>query len=169
MTALYILAQEHRALAERLQDLDLDEQTLLDTLEGEAGALEEKATSVAFVVRNLEAFAAAMKDAEASIAKRRKATDARAERLREYLHSSLKRAGIKRVEHPMLSLALKGKAASVVIFDEAQIPAEFMDTPAPPPPPPAKPAKLRIAAALKLGNDVPGAKLGDDTTRLEIA
>ena len=164
--ALYPLAQEHRALAERLQDLDLDAQTVADTLEAESGALEVKATNVAFVVRNLEASAAAMKEAEAAIAKRRKAAESRAESLREYLHSSMRHAGIKRVEHPMLSLALKGKAASVVIFDEAQIPAEYMDTP---PPPPAKPAKARIAAALKQGHDIPGARLGDDVTRLEIA
>ena len=166
MTALYILAEQHRALAARLLDMDMDDATLIDTLESEAGELEAKATATAFVVRNIEAAAVAMKDAEASIAKRRKAAEARADRLREYLLDSMQRAGIKRVEHPMLTLAVKGKAASVMIFDEAQLPAAFMDQP---PAPAQKPNKTRIGAALKIGQDVPGAKLGDDVTRLEIA
>jgi hypothetical protein len=166
MTALFILAEQHRALAERLTDLDLDDQTIADTLEAEAGELEAKATATAMVVRNMEAAAAAMKEAEASIAKRRKAAEARADKLRAYLLDNLHRAGIKRVDHPMLSLAIKGKAASVVILDEAQLPAEFMDQP---PPPAPKPSKTRIGAAIKAGQEVPGAKLGDDTVRLEIA
>lgn len=42
MTALFILAKEHRALADKLHDLDLDDQTIADTLEGESGDLVEK-------------------------------------------------------------------------------------------------------------------------------
>ena len=40
MTALYELAAEYRADAEKLADMDLDEQTLADTLEGLGGELE---------------------------------------------------------------------------------------------------------------------------------
>ena len=166
MTALFVLAQEHHALAERLQDMELDEQTITDTLEAEAGALEAKATATAMVVRNLEATAAAIKEHEGLMAKRRKALEKRADNLRAYLLANMLHAGLKKVEHPMLTLAVKGKAASVVILDEAQIPAEFMDQP---PPPPPKVSKSRIGAAIKSGREVPGAKLGDDTARLEIA
>lgn len=166
MTALYILAEQHRALAERLTDLDLDDVTVANTLESEAGELEAKVTATGMVVRNLEAAAAAMKEAEASISKRRKAAETRAENLRNYLLDSLVRAGIKRVDHPMLAVAVKGKAASVVILDEAQLPSEFMDQP---PPPPPKPSKTKISAAIRAGREVPGAKLGDDVVRLDIA
>ena len=165
MTALYVLAQEHRALADKLADMDLDAETIADTLEAEAGALETKATATAMVVRNLESTADAIAQAEEQLSKRKRAYMARAESLRQYLKQQMQHAGIKRIDHPMLTLAIKGKAAAVQILDEAQIPAEFMDTP---PPPPQKPAKARIAAALKAGRDVPGAKLGDDVTRLEI-
>ena len=47
MTALYLLAEEYRAAAEKLADLDLDEQTVADTLESLAGSVEVKATNVA--------------------------------------------------------------------------------------------------------------------------
>lgn len=166
MTALFVLAQEHHTLAARLQDMELDEQTIADTLEAESGALEAKATATAMVARNLESVAAAIKEHEAAMAARRKALEKRAEHLRAYLLANMLHAGIKKVEHPMLTLAVKGKAASVVVFDEAQIPAEFMDQP---PPPPPKVSKTRIGAALKAGATVPGAKMGDDVYRLEIA
>lgn len=165
MTALYVLAHEHRALAERLSDLEIDEQTMLDTLESEAGELEAKATATAMVVRNMEATAAAIKDAEAAMKRRRDALEKRANSLRSYLMAALLHAGIKRVDHPMLALAVKGKAPGVVVLDEAQVPAEFFDQP---PPPPMKLSKARIGAAIKAGREVPGAKLGDDTHRLSI-
>lgn len=166
MTALYVLAQEHHALAESLTNLDLDEQTIADTLEAEACALEAKATATAMVVRNIEATAAAIKEAEGAMKKRREALERRANSLRDYLLRSMLHAGIKRVDHPMLSLAVKGKAASVVVLDEAQVPDEFFDQP---PPPAKRLSKSRIGAAIKAGREVPGAKLGDDMHRLEVA
>ena len=40
MTSLYDIAAEYRQTADKLADLDLDEQTISDTLEGMSGALE---------------------------------------------------------------------------------------------------------------------------------
>jgi hypothetical protein len=54
----------------------------------------------------------------------------------------------------------------VSIFDEKQIPAEFMRTPEPKPPVPV-PNKKAIAEAIKAGIDVPGAKIVK-SDRLEI-
>ena len=65
MTALYELAAEYRADCEKLADMDMDEQTLADTLEGLSGELEVKAQNVIMFTRNLEATAAAIKEAEA--------------------------------------------------------------------------------------------------------
>jgi hypothetical protein len=166
VTQLYLLAQEYRSLAERLADLDMDPLTIADTLEAEAGALEAKCTATAMVCRNIEATAAAIKEAEGEMKRRREAMERRADALRRYLLESMLHAGIKRVDHPMLTLAIKGKAASVQIIDEAQVPAEYCDQP---PAPPPKVSKSRIAAAIKAGREVPGAKLGDDDKRLEIA
>lgn len=47
MTALFQLAAEHRALSDKLHDLDLDDQTIADTLESEGGDLVEKCKNVA--------------------------------------------------------------------------------------------------------------------------
>jgi hypothetical protein len=55
---LFEIASEYRADAAKLEDLDLDETTLSDTLEAISGDLETKCMNTAFVARNLEATAA---------------------------------------------------------------------------------------------------------------
>ena len=93
MTALFILAKEHRALADKLHDLDLDDQTIADTLEGESGDLVEKGKNVAAVFRNLESDAKQIEEAEQQLAARRQAIEKRAESLKQYLKTSMEMAG----------------------------------------------------------------------------
>jgi hypothetical protein len=165
MTALYVLAQEHRALAERLADLEVDPQTIADTLEGEALPLEQKAIAVAMVARNFEELSESIRHAIDTMKKRQDAAKKRAEALRAYLLTNMLAAGIKSADSPMLCVSVKGKPASVEVFDAAQIPAEFFDKP---PPPDPTLNKARVSAAIKAGTDVPGAKLSEQNFRLEI-
>ncbi len=164
MTALYEIAAEYRAAAEKLAELDLDAQTITDTLEGLSGDVETKAQNVAFFVRNLEATAAAIKQAEADMAARRKAMENRADGLKRYIFESMTVAGIEKIECPHFRLAIKNNPAAVDVFEPGLVPASFMRTPEPPPPALDKTA---IKEALKAGQDVPGARLTSGQ-RLEI-
>jgi hypothetical protein len=161
---LYDIAAAFRADADKLADLDLDEQTLADTLEGMAGELEAKATNTAFVIRNLEASAAAIKEAEVKMAERRKALENRAARVKDWLHAALLVAGVHKIECPYFKLAVRENPPAVEIYEPGTIPPEFMTQPVAPPP---SPNKTAIAGALKAGIEVPGAKLTRGT-RLEI-
>lgn len=162
---LYELAGEYRQAAIALSDMELDEQVINDTLDGLSGALETKATNVAYFVRNLEATAAQIKDAEKQMADRRKAMENRAERIREYLKSNMEIAGISEISCPHFKLAIRKNPPSVVIDSESQIPEEYM-VQAPPPPP--APDKKLIAKAIKDGFEVSGCHLDASKTRLEI-
>lgn len=162
--ALYQLADLYLADLKQLEDLDLDDQTVADTLEGLSGELEVKATNVAMFCRNLEASAEAIKNAETVMANRRKAIERRAERIRQYLKENMERTGILKIEGPHFALAIKKNPPAVVIEDDAQIPECFMVKPEPPKPYPDKKA---IAAEIKGGGAVPGAFLSQGT-RLDI-
>ena len=164
MNALYNIAAEYRAAAEKLAELDLDAETIVDTLEGLSGDLETKAQNVAFLARNLESTAAAIKQAEADMAARRKAMENRADGLKRYIFESMKFAGIEKIECPHFRLSIKNNPAAVDVFEPGLVPASFMRTPEPPPPAPDKTA---IKEALKAGQDVPGARLTSGQ-RLEI-
>jgi hypothetical protein len=164
MSNLYEIAHAFRADAAKLADLDLDEQTLADTLEAMSGELEAKATNTAFVIRNLEASAAAIKEAESQMAARRKALENRAARIKDYLLANMMVAGIQKIECPFFKLAVRENPPAVEIYEPGTIPAEFMTQPVAPPPAPNKTA---IAGALKAGIEVPGCKLTRGV-RLEI-
>lgn len=156
MTTLYEIAADYRDMAARLADLDLPDDVVADTLEAEGGELQVKASNVGFVCRNLEASAAAIKDAEAQMAARRKALENRAARLRAYLLDSMTLAGVDKIESPYFAIAIRKNPPSLEVLDEAQVPTGYFTSP--PPPPPALDRKL-ILTALKEGVDVPGCRI----------
>ena len=164
MTQLYVIADEYIAAAQRMEDLELDQQTIADTLEGLSGALEVKASSVAMVIQNMEATAKAIEQARQKMDARRKAIENRAESLRDYLKAQMERTGITRIESPYFVLAIQKNPPRVVVDAESLIPREFMySAPAPPP----EPIKKMIADAIKAGAEVPGVHL-EQGTRLAI-
>jgi hypothetical protein len=161
---LYEIAKEFRQITDVLMDAGCDEQTLLDTLEGERWPLEVKAQNYAFVIRNLEASAEAIKAAEKQMADRRKAIENRARYMAERLKTGMEIAGVSKLECPYFAISIQKNPPSVDVFEPALVPAEFMTQPEPPP---AVPNKAAIKDAIKAGRDVPGAMLAQGT-RLAI-
>ena len=163
MTALYVIAQEYQSAARALADLDLDPQTVADTLESMSGDLELKSQNVAMMVRSMESDAAAVAQWAQDALARAQAIEKRAEALRDYLKRSREACGVTKVEGPGVSIGFR-KSSAVVGDDEAQVPAEFFV--AKPPPPPAL-SKTLIGNALKAGREVPGARI-EHRTNLQI-
>lgn len=155
MTALYLIANEYRAAAEQLADLDLPPEVVADTLESMSGELETKAQSVAFMVRNLESTVDAINAFTKAQQARAKAMEHRAEALRAYLARCMEATGIQKIEGPGIKLSFR--ASSAVVIDGVDlIPAAYMRQPETPPPAPDKKA---IADAIKAGAEVPGAHI----------
>jgi len=163
--SLYEIAAAYRADAARLQDIDLPAEVVTDTLDAMSGELEVKAQSVVMYARNLQATAAAIKEAEEQMAKRRKAIESRAKHLLEYVQGCMETAEVQRIECPHFRLAIQSKPPSVDVYEPGLLPMEYMRTPEAPPPAPDKAA---IAAAIKAGKEVPGARLVQGT-RLAIS
>ncbi len=160
MTALFILAAEHRALADKLHDIDLDDQTILDTLEGESTDLVEKGKNVAAVFRNLESDAKQIKEAEQQLAERRKAIEKRAESLKTYLKTNMEVAGIQKIECPWFCVSIAQNPEAVTVDDESLIPRDYFKE---------VPVmyvldKGMVKAAIKDGYNVPGARLTRGTS-----
>jgi uncharacterized protein YlxW (UPF0749 family) len=157
MTALTLfnLATEYRQTADQLADMDMDLQTMSDTLEGMSGDLETKATNVAYMVRNFEVSADAIKTHAQTQLERARAIEKRADHLRDYLKSCMELAGITKIEGPGVVISFR-KSEAVVINEPGLVPSEYMRTPEPPPP---QPDKTAIKTALKAGQEVPGAHL----------
>ena len=156
--ALYNLASEYRALALLLAERDFDEQTIADTIEasGLPEAIAEKAQGCEMVARMMEADIPTI-DAEIKrLQELKKARQAKAAALRKYVLDNMLACGIQSIDAPLFSIKIAKNPPSVEIYDERQIPADYMSAP---PPPAPKPDKKLIAQAIKDGFEVPGAKL----------
>lgn len=166
---LYEISGEYRLLAEKLASMDLDAQTVADTIEasGLTDALQEKAQGVELVARAAEMYCPAI-DAEIARLQALKAHRQKiAQGLRDYLKAQMEVAGIERIDCPLFRLSIKRNPPAVEIVDEGELAAEYWVTP-PPKVQEARIDKKLIAQVLKSGQPVNGAHLVQHT-RLEVA
>src|SRR5882672_5546260 len=156
LPSLYVLAGEYRALMDKLTDHEFDDQTIADTIDstGIIDDIQTKAQNLEMVARNFLQTDAMLDD-----------EIVRLQALRQYLKVEMEHMGIKRIECPLFTIALRANPGSVEIFDARQLPLDYWRTP---PAPEPTPDKKMIADALKSGTDVPGARL-EQKNRLAIS
>lgn len=160
MAALFELAAEFRALADKLNESDLDAQTISDTLDGAGGDLEDKITSIAKYKKNIEAEADAIKAARSPMEEREKSLRKKAEGLGEYMKSNMERAGLQKVPSPWFVVSIAKNPEAVTVDDESLIPrAYFKKIPAT-----FQLDKGLLKQAIKDGYTVPGARLTSGTS-----
>jgi hypothetical protein len=155
--SLYQMTADYQKALSHLSEMDIDEQTLLDTLEGLQGELTAKAENVCAFTLNLEAEADAMKAAEKRIADRRRSLESKAKKMREYLLTNMQASGITEISANDKSFrirVMKG-SESVLIEDEAAIPVDYKRII----PETSAPDKTLIKKAIKDGYEVSGAKV----------
>lgn len=131
---------------------------MVDQIEGD---LNTKCLNIASWVRNLEAEAKAIKEAQDAMDKRRKAATAKADRLRNYLFHGMKLAGVEKMPFPHFVISVKQCPESVQIAPGALIPNQYLRYADP------EPNKVSIKEALKAGTVIPGCSLAR-TEKLEI-
>lgn len=155
---LFQVAQEFRAIADQLADTDLDEQTIRDTLEGEAYPVEQKGRAVIAVFRNMGAEADAVENAAKELQARAKALRNRQESLKGYLQMAMTVTGIseiKAIDGTFKAKLYPGRDASVDVFQPELLPADYLrEIPAR-----YEPDKTLIKQAIEDGYDVPGARV----------
>lgn len=163
MKPLYQLVAQYREL-DRLDGEDVDAETLAHTLEGLGGEITEKATNVAYYVKNLESFADQVEEASKKLKVRAERLRKRSQAIRDYLYNNMKGAGVTKIEAPEFTISIKRNPAAVMIAEDAIVPAEYLVTP---PPPPPRPDKMALKHALNSGLKIDGIWL-ENGERLEI-
>lgn len=89
-----------------------------DTLEGIEGEFNEKAESIAAYLKGLYVEAAAIKEEEAILRRRRQSLEKSADKLKLYLLKSMKAIGVKAIDMPRARLTVCKNAASLIVDDE---------------------------------------------------
>lgn len=166
--SLYTLSSQVEQILNDPGAIDQETGELSAELAEALAMTKDKGVNVCAYILNQDATLEAIEAHEVQVAARKASIVAKQVKLRAYLADSMKRAGITEIKAHDGTFSAKlhiDRDSAVEIFDEKQIPAEFMKTPKPPEP---KPSRDEIGKAIKEGKNVPGAKLVK-RDRLEIA
>lgn len=162
--SLYNIAHEYRLMVANLMDSSDDAQTIADTIEAESYSLENKATSIAYAIKNLNATVAALKHVAQETNNRIKSLENREQSLKNYVIECLEIAGIEKVTCEHFEIKLRKNPTSIDVFDPDLLPESFMRQP-------ELPAKVidkgLIKTAIAAGEAVPGARIVQ-SKRIEI-
>lgn len=125
---LYELTSEYMELLAMLEDPDVDEDLIADTLEGIDGELEVKADGYARVMRQMDADAKAIKAEEERLANRRKSLENRAANLKGRLQQMMEITGKVKFKTELFSFGIQKNPAAVVIDEQyiENIPEEYL-------------------------------------------
>lgn len=152
------------AMAEALAPYRDDEETYIDTLDGETDILDLLDRELE-AMQSDEAMAAAIKAREADLKARRERIEMRAEARRGNLRLILQHAALSKAERPAATVSIRPGNLSVKILDEAEIPSQLMRERVT-----RSPDKAAIKAQIEAGEAVPGAALerGEDTVTVRV-
>lgn len=155
---LYKLTQARMMLAAKMRDANIDEQTVLDTLEGDSEELSRKIEDWGYVIINEEAGAALIKNEIERLEARYAAKVKRIDYARDFLKKSMIACEFKNVDCNIFNIAVQDNPSACEIVDVNLVPAEYMRQPPTPPTPPAVPDKAAILKVLRKGGEVAGCK-----------
>ncbi|MGB1304037.1 siphovirus Gp157 family protein [Pseudoalteromonas marina] len=161
MTALYKISEQYNTALQSMIEMDMDEQTINDTMEGLGGELEVKARNVAAHYLNLESDAKQIKDAISNMQARLKQVQSQTDFYKNYLRENMERTGISKIECPEFKITLRKPPQAVEVNDNLD-PAYIVTKTT------QSPDKNRIKADLKAGIEIIGASLIDGKAGLTI-
>lgn len=128
MSRLYELTSDLLVLQEMLED-NIDDQCLLDTLEGVQGEYEIKLESYCKVIKNLEADMDALKSEAKRLTDKRKVLENNVERLKKAMYDSMKATNTDKVKGQLFTVAIQrngGKLPVIVDVETSELPDELV-------------------------------------------
>jgi hypothetical protein len=163
---MFALVQEHHRFHElrrRLIEADpeIDETTLLDTLEG-ATNLNEALGEVIRAALEEEALADSLRDRMGAMRERLERIETACSRKREVAQVVMEDAGIEKILEPDFTVSLRVSPPAVAVVNEAEIPEPYWI------PQPPKLDRKGVLDALKGGTMVPGATFANSKVSLAI-
>lgn len=146
---LYELA---RSYAE-LQEMDVDEQTFLDTLESIQDVAASKVENCSKWMRSLKSEITAFKEEENRLKKIRMAKENKLKWLNKYVQDFLEISGVTKFEIGIFTLSIQKNPPSLEIYDATLIPKKYLKPQAP------VLDTQKIKELLQKGKEIPGATL----------
>lgn len=128
MASLYQLTGDYLELLNMLEDEEIDEQVILDTLEGLDGEIEIKADNYAKLIRHIESNNDAINKEIDRLDNRKKVFENRIKSLKEHLFNSMKITGKTKFTTELFSFNIQkngGKRKLTIDVDLELIPEDY--------------------------------------------
>lgn len=130
MSTLYELQDEYLQLLEMLQDPEIDNQVVLDTLEGIDFELENKAENYAKIIKELEGNIEVIKIEQSRLSKKKSIMEANIVKLKNNLQEAMVRTGKTKFKTDLFSFSIQkngGKAPVILdVKDTSELPDELV-------------------------------------------
>lgn len=129
MATLYELQGEYLQLLNMLEDPEIEDQVVLDTLEGIDFELEIKAENYAKIIRELEGTVEVIKIEQKRLADKKSKLEANVKRLKDNLQEAMTATGKTKFKTDLFSFAIQknGGALPVVVdVETAELPDELV-------------------------------------------
>lgn len=127
---LYELTGQYMSLMEMMDDPDIDQQIVQDTLEALDGEYEEKLQNCGKAIKNIQASQCMLDNEIKRLQARKKSAEKNEERLKTYIKNSMLASNKQTVKTEMFTFSVKEPALSVFIDDIDEVPKAFR-TPVP--------------------------------------
>lgn len=114
---LYEIAQEYRSFLEAVENGEVPDECIADTLEAITGEIEIKADNIACLLKDIEGDILKIKAEENNLAERRKQLEKSADRIKQYLSDTLQHLEINKVETARNKITFR-KSEAVEVADE---------------------------------------------------
>lgn len=124
---LYELTTELQTLMEMLEDPELDEQAVKDTMEGVEGEYDDKVDSWLRVVKSLEAEGKAIREEEKRLQGRRIAIENNTKRMKEFVMMSMRAVGKNEAGTVLKAKIQKNGGLTPLVFKEGFDPKDAPD------------------------------------------
>lgn len=150
---LYELTGGFLELWDMIDDPDVDEAVILDTLEAIDGEIEDKADGYATVIAEAKGKADTIKAEIDRLTARKKAVENNIDRMKKSLQNAMELTGKTKFKTALFSFGIQKNPASVSIEEGAKIPERYLIPQEP------KVDKRQLIADLKEGAEVEGCTL----------
>ena len=128
MSNLYQLTNNYETVLNMLYDEDVDEQMILDTLEGIEGEIEDKADGYAKIIKELEARRDARKAESKRLSDSAKVFDNRVNSLKQNLFNAMKQTGKTKFATDLFTFNIAKNGGKQVLTIDGDVPEEYTKT-----------------------------------------
>lgn len=146
---LYDLTIQQLQLLQMIED-GID---VLDTLEANQEAINDKAEGYAKIIKMVEGHVATHKEEIKRLQGNVQSFENNIKRMKENVFQSMNDLGVKKIDGQLFKFAIQRNPPSVEVLDDSEIPKGYFVQPAP------TLDKKAVLEELKLGHEIPGVQL----------